>query len=1220
MTIGEFKRERLRKRKVDPLEIATQSRRAARSRRRSALWTLALASLLLLLAAAPSLVCHSPLATLLLRQHAPTYGWVASAGSVRIGWLTPLRVTSLELVGATAGTQVQVEQLDADLNLLQCLSGASSGVRLSARGIHVELSVDEEWSSIEADLAALLADDLQEDVASEHDRDSSSLKSGSLDLQNLTLQILDRPSGARWMIAQGHVEGSLEGGRFDAKLSAIVSEPQAGSGAIDAVFHYAAGEGEELKAAVNLHGLPLGAAALIRRRLPAARTAIPEQFAGDASGTVEVIASDEVWSVVMSPLELRNLIASDPELGEHVWRNGLAVAQGSAIVDANGLTGRALQISTDFADLSLDGMLASFHSADAVGTPAAWLTSLHGTAKASVDVVALSERLPGVIPLRDQTELLSGKVTAEVTTESDVAGHRVHGYIRSEAIHARASGRTVIIDPAAVTVSLRVDTTGALRADGCQLSSAFGSARLDGDLSNGRATADIDLGRLAAMLDPLIELPDVSLGGVASGQLQWAARPGNQWQLQGDGNATELTIGWGDGLQLHRPSLAVQIDASGRWDGTALRELTAAEISLRSAALEADAVLLASIPEPSFETYLPLRVSGRGRLEVLAEFLGPWLPESLHSLSGGFSGQANAVIGVAGGELATAQIELQEPRGGWNDRLFSRRDLSIAFQGNLQWPAGHLHAQTLRVVGESLEASLTGTLSSDVVDCELVWQAPLTALQGTVHPRLAKVPNARAASGTTSIQSVGFANINRPATVPASETAGGQWTLSGESEGRLQLRRRGGDPRMSIHSRVKGTQLELLQPVSSTTPSGGAGASRSTVVWAEPTLQLEGELLFDPERGRLEASQLLLASDWLSTTLTGAYHWDDLQDQLELNGPARIRMPQVANQLTKLAGTEVRLEGLHEAPVTVAFSRQSGSEPTLKVRTSLGWESGEIAGVVFGASSLPLTMTETTVTVEPAVIPVGQGRIQGSGQVHYRPGPLTIQVQPGVIAQNLRLTPELTERWLQYLAPVVAQATRIDGAFGVELSQATINLDAPRQSRVRGQLQISQIDLDSGELTNQLLSSIQQIQAIARGRGLATAATGNETAQPNRRLATLPTQSVDFDFANGVITHQRMFMTIDRAELVTSGRVNVDGQLDLIAQVPLQAAWLGSDLKALAGRPVTLPVSGTLSRPRLDPAAIRDLVGQVGAQALQTTAENYLEKQLNRGLEKLMGK
>ncbi len=477
MTIGDFKRDRLRRRKVDPLEIAIQSRRAARGRRRSTLWTLALASILLLLAAAPSLVCHSPLATALIRQHAPRYGWNASAGSVRIGWLTPLRIKGLELTGAAAGTQLRVEQLNAQFNLLQCLGGLKNGLRVSARGVNVELSVDENWSSLEADLVTMLSDDDSEDNSQhEQNRDKNAIEQGSVDLQNLTLQVRDRQSGVVWTIDQAHAEAELDAGRLDAKLSAILSQPQAGSGAIDAVVRYDSGERHELRAQINLHGLPLGAASLVRRRLPEAAAAIPEQLSGDATGAVEVIAGDEVWSLVMDPLELRNLVASDRSLGEHVWRNGLAVAQGSANIDANGLTGRSLRITTDFAEMSLDGAFASLQGSESVTSPAAWLTSLRGTATASVNLVALSERLPGFIPLRDQTELVSGKVSAEITTESDAAGHRVHGNIRSEAIHAQASGRAVVIEPAAVMVSLRVDSAGTLRADGCQLSSVFGSA------------------------------------------------------------------------------------------------------------------------------------------------------------------------------------------------------------------------------------------------------------------------------------------------------------------------------------------------------------------------------------------------------------------------------------------------------------------------------------------------------------------------------------------------------------------------------------------------------------------------------------------------------------------------------------------------------------------------------------------------------------------------
>ncbi len=1245
MTIGDFKRERSRRRTSELSVLIDQGGRSSRRRRRrGTFWSLVLASILLLIAAAPSLICQSPLAKTLFQQRAPAYAIEGSFESIRFGWLTPLRLTGLDLRGTGGGTHLRIDQLDSGVTLLRCIGGLGDSVSVSARGVHVELAVDDHWSSIEADWEACsAARDSAEDSRRDDSGDLHHLPEYALDVQNLSVRITDRQTGAVWAVDQARVEADVTAGQLETRLSAILSQPQAGSGSIDAVVRCELSEFNEIQAELNLQGLPLGVASLIRRRMSDVASAIPQRLSGDATGSVRIImAADGVWSLAMSPLELRNLMASDPSLGEQVWRNGLAVAQGAASIDANGFSGKGLRVTTDFADLSLDGALSRLAAPPAVSSLTTWLTALEGTATVSIDLVAMTESLPGIIPLRDETRLVSGGIIAEITSQGDTPGtRRIHGNFQSQPLRARAAGRNVVIEPAALVASLRINDSGLWQADRCQLTSSFGSATLDGDLSRGRATADLDLGRLAAMLEPLVDLPELSLGGAGAGEMQWSAQAGNQWRLQGDGDATDLTIGLPGGIQLHRPTLAVHVDASGRWDGKTLRELTAAEVSLRSHLLEADASLLTSVSDPSLETALPLRVNGRGRLEVLAEFLSPWLPESLHSLQGGFNGQAHANVSLAGGQLTAAKIALQEPRGGWKDRLYSQSELAIDFAGNYAWPANTLIAESLKLTGEAISAVATGMISADAIDCELTWRATLDALQGSAQPLLAAdLANTRrsgAADGGGNIRGVAFTNPTRfaPAATPSDQTPG-QWTLTGNCEGRLIARRPSGGKQIALETHAQATELAVLQPADASaghqtigpqlppsrwTASGSANRrDGGAVVWAEPSLQLDGVLLYDLTDGHLDANKLQLASEWFATTLSGAIQWNDRRGAIELSGPARLRMPQVATQLTALAGTPIRLEGIHETPVQISVNRQDDDSVKMRITANLGWEAGEIAGVVFGPSSIPVVMSETTVSIQPATIPVDQGRIHVAGDVHYRPGTLWMNVKPGVIAQNLRLTPELSERWLQYLAPMVAQATRIDGTFGIDLSEALINLEEPTRSRVRGQLQISQIDFDSGPMANQLLSSIQQIQMIARGKPLPEANPPAEGPAQTRRIATLPTQSVDFDLSDGVITHQRMFMEIDRAHLVTSGQVHIDGRLNLITQVPLDAAWLGNDLKTLAGRTVTLPVGGTLSRPRLDAAAIRDLVGQVGSQAIQATAENYLEKQLNRGLDRLLGK
>jgi hypothetical protein len=115
----------------------------------------------------------------------------------------------------------------------------------------------------------------------------------------------------------------------------------------------------------------------------------------------------------------------------------------------------------------------------------------------------------------------------------------------------------------------------------------------------------------------------------------------------------------------------------------------------------------------------------------------------------------------------------------------------------------------------------------------------------------------------------------------------------------------------------------------------------------------------------------------------------------------------------------------------------------------------------------------------------------------------------------------------------------------------------------------------------------------------------------------MPPQTVDFAVDRGVVIHERMFFEIDRAQIITSGRVAFDNRINMTAQIPLDSRWLGRDLQGLVGQSVTLPIDGTLSRPRLDSAGVRQVVTQLGTQAIQQNAESYLQKQLGKQIEKI---
>jgi hypothetical protein len=330
-------------------------------------------------------------------------------------------------------------------------------------------------------------------------------------------------------------------------------------------------------------------------------------------------------------------------------------------------------------------------------------------------------------------------------------------------------------------------------------------------------------------------------------------------------------------------------------------------------------------------------------------------------------------------------------------------------------------------------------------------------------------------------------------------------------------------------------------------------------------------------------------------------------------------MDEVSKRLTKLSGTNIQVAGIQETPLQIDVKRSDDASVAFSVTGNLGWESGEIGGVRFGKASVPVRLTETAVQIQPVVIPVDQGRLNFAGDVFYRPGPVWLRTQSGVGASNIRLTQQMTNHWLKYLAPLAANATRIDGTMSAELDEAIVVIDNPDQSRVRGRLIIEGAQMYAGPLANQIISGVNQLKAIARLNANSLAA-NNSVMSNGTKLVSMPAQTVEFAVQQGFVQHDRLFFEVDRAQVITSGRVGLDGSLELDAQVPLEASWLGSDLQSLAGEPVGLPIRGTLNRPQLDSSGVREVVVQLSARAVRSTAENYLQKQLNKGIENLFGR
>ncbi|MEM6473004.1 MAG: hypothetical protein AAF802_25815, partial [Planctomycetota bacterium] len=672
-------------------------------------------------------------------------------------------------------------------------------------------------------------------------------------------------------------------------------------------------------------------------------------------------------------------------------------------------------------------------------------------------------------------------------------------------------------------------------------------------------------------------------------------------------------------------------------------ELSVADFEMASGGVSLTAQLTEPVSAPSLETAFPIALTVDGRLENLGESLRPWLPEVVGDLEGRITGSALAAVGRTSGSLSQADFKLTQPRIHYGDAWYRQPEVDVAFQGIYAWPSGNLHAETFTATGQSLSLAVRGDASPEKTHLEVAWDADLRGLSESVERTLAHAAMKRPGETSTN-----------PTVRPIAFRSGGddRQSLHGTSRGKLTaIRVEGG---WVFDAEANGENVAIVSSTRKPTTSGsaiqsglrgrGSQASLETL-WAERKLRMVGSLRYDDTSARLSFDRVDVTTDWLAGSYGGEVQLGAVPS-IRCSGPTQIQMERFAQRISAVSGVPCVAEGIHKSNWAFQYGSQKADEATtFKAQGSIGWDALSVPTLEMGPVVVPLSVDldktqfgrvqipVRTVAMRPNQLPSSASFSEPSaailsvaGQVRYAASPVLVELEKGSTVTDLRVTSDAASSWLRYLAPLAADATRIDGVMNARVEEALIAVDDPAKSRVRGALKINGLSMSSGPTANLLIQGIDQIKSLGK---LSGAQPGGGTV-PSMTLIKMPPQTVEFAMENGVVSHQRMYFDIDRASLMTSGQVGLDSRMNLVAQVPLDPRWLGSDLKGLAGQTITLPITGTLSRPQLDSRGIRALVTELGtragAEVMQNRLDGLIQKQfgssldqINNGLEKVFG-
>ena len=223
---------------------------------------------------------------------------------------------------------------------------------------------------------------------------------------------------------------------------------------------------------------------------------------------------------------------------------------------------------------------------------------------------------------------------------------------------------------------------------------------------------------------------------------------------------------------------------------------------------------------------------------------------------------------------------------------------------------------------------------------------------------------------------------------------------------------------------------------------------------------------------------------------------------------------------------------------------------------------------------------------------------------------MELTIPPGPVLTNVRISPQVSEAMLKYIAPVLSGATQSEGQFSLQLSGARVPLADSKKADVAGQLTVHSVRVVPGPMAKQWVELAQQVEAIAKRRDLASRrpAAAGDAADDSRSAGEFPRRRRPRVSPGDADSRSATW------RCTTEGSVGLDETVALVVQVPIQDKWIEGQamLVGLKGQSLAIPISGTLRQPRMDQSAVAGL----SQQLLQGAAQQAIGGELNKALDK----
>ena len=833
--------------------------------------------------------------------------------------------------------------------------------------------------------------------------------------------------------------------------------------------------------------------------------------------------------------------------------------------------------------------------------------------KTELNIAKICQLLPNTVRLHDDVQIESGLMTCTVKNDSMNAGQ---GFLlnltSSELVAQRNSKQYRWEDPIRIDINAHAEENH-LVVDKVHCVSDFLTIETKKTNENININLQCNLEQLANRLDSIVDFSEAKLKGELKGNIDYQLLSDEQFQVAGETRIQNFEFQWNRKKPWIEENLLCQFEGKGKLTGSI---------------------------DSLFESGQVLVIAGDDNLKI-------------HTIDSQDSQQGSGYQMVVKGDLTRWKNRLS-PFGLINKYKLNDWDISGTIDGKVQlnmtdreivFTDGYAYFEPLNVQGPTVN---------------IQQKRAKILTQGTwlIHENRFMTPKTRWNSDSLALSLVDFDMKLIPDQLPSVE---GDVTFKGSFPGMLAWVQ-GPDSLGGIRYQGQiGSRISFTNSSSMTRMNGDIYLDRFVAwsqeqkwnpqtqsqqvawkpIWNENRIALKTDVLYDEISDQVTINQCDLASSAVIASIAGKVDHFMTSRVASLEGDFDYDFPKLLARLDQDISKNIQIAGKRKSSFSIAgpmnsrhrmavSPRRSSSsviKPLFKtvsqtnqqwpdqfvMRAGMGWQSAEIYGLNVGAGDINATLQDQMIDFGNLELDVNQGRVMLHPTIDFKSSPSILSIGTGRVIQGVEITREVCQSWMKFVTPVLADSAEVDGIFSLDLNYANMPLGQLKNSDVQGTLLIHEAQASQGPMVGKMVTMITQLMSILKMKNSRTLGEFQETD------VRFPKQQVPFMMKNGSIQHQNLTMIINDVKLTTSGTVNADQSINLIAEIPIAEDWVDNNkhLKGMAGKTLKIPISGTLALPQVDQRALSMVSQQMIEGSAKGLIENQIEKQFNNLLDKI---